>query len=40
MGNKTTITIVSVKEQNVDAKEFEAPADYQAMSLPGLPGAK
>jgi hypothetical protein len=34
-GVKTTMTILSVKEQAIDAKEFEVPAGYQSMSLPG-----
>ena len=37
-GNKTTVTVVSVKEQNVDAAEFEAPAGYEDMANPGFPG--
>lgn len=40
MGVKTTMTILSIKEQAVDAKEFEVPAGYNAMSMPALPGAK
>jgi len=34
---KMTTTILSVKEQPVDAKEFELPADYQVISMPSLP---
>ena len=37
---KSTSSIVSVKEQPVDAKEFEAPADYQTMAMPALPGGQ
>lgn len=33
-GTKVTSTISSIKEQNVDAKEFEVPAGYQTMALP------
>ncbi|MEQ1861294.1 MAG: DUF4412 domain-containing protein [Chthoniobacteraceae bacterium] len=40
MGMKTTVTILSIKEQAVDAKEFDVPADYQSMAMPALPGAK
>lgn len=40
MGMKTTMTILSVKEEAVDAKEFEVPAGYNAMAMPALPGAK
>jgi hypothetical protein len=36
-GTKITSTINSIKEQDVDAKEFEVPAGYQSMSLPGAP---
>jgi len=34
-GTKTTMTILSVKEQAVDAKEFDTPAGYNAMPVPG-----
>jgi hypothetical protein len=37
-GNTTTITVVSVKEQNVDEKDFEVPADYQPLAFPQVPG--
>lgn len=40
MGSKTTVTVLSIKEQAVDAKDFEVPADYQTMAMPTLPGAK
>ena len=39
-GQKITSTLVSVKEQDVDAKEFEVPADYQSMALPSGLGGK
>jgi hypothetical protein len=39
-GVKTTMTILSVKEQAVDTKEFDVPAGYQSMEMPTLPGAK
>jgi acetyl esterase/lipase len=38
-GKKTTVTVVSVKEQDLDAREFEAPAGYQSMPDSGLPSA-
>lgn len=39
-GKKTTVTIVSVKEQDVDPKEFEAPAGYTTMpDFDGPPAA-
>ncbi len=40
-GATTTATIISVKEQKLDDKDFEVPADYKAMAMPGLgaPGA-
>jgi len=38
-GKKTTSTIVSVKEQDIDAREFEAPAGYTSITPPGLPDA-
>lgn len=34
-GQKTTMTVLSIKEQPVDPKEFEVPADYNAMAMPG-----
>jgi hypothetical protein len=38
-GQKITTSLVSVKEQDVDAKDFEVPADYKSMDLPkGLGG--
>ena len=43
MKQKTiTSTIVSVKEENVDAKEFEIPADYKELPTPAFdtPAAK
>ncbi|MEZ0254618.1 MAG: DUF4412 domain-containing protein, partial [Chthoniobacter sp.] len=33
-GTKITSTINSIKEQNIDAKEFDVPAGYQSMALP------
>lgn len=39
-GTKTTMTILSVKEEAVDAKEFDVPAGYNAMAMPALPGGK
>ena len=33
-GTKVTNTILSVKEQAVDAKEFDVPAGYQTMATP------
>jgi hypothetical protein len=36
-GAKITNTITSVKEQDVDAKEFDVPTGYQSMALPGAP---
>ena len=38
-GQKVTTTIVSVKEEPVDAALFDAPKDYQQMAQPGLPPA-
>ena len=35
-GKKTTSTIVSVKEQDIDAREFEAPAGYTSITPTGL----
>jgi hypothetical protein len=38
-GVKTTNTVISVKEQDLDAKDFEVPAGYKDMALPpGLGG--
>jgi hypothetical protein len=34
-GTKTTMTVLSIKEQAVDAKEFDVPADYNAIAMPG-----
>ena len=41
-GKTITSTIVSVKEEPVDAKEFEMPADYKELPTPALdaPAAK
>jgi hypothetical protein len=33
-GAKIVSTITSIKEQDVDAKEFEVPAGYQSLALP------
>ena len=38
-GQKITTTLVSVKEETVDAALFDAPKDYQQMAQPGLPPA-
>jgi len=38
-GAKITSTITSIKEQDVDAKEFDVPAGYQSMAMPSAPGA-
>jgi hypothetical protein len=38
-GNTVTNTISSIKEQDVDAKEFDVPAGYQTMELPAAPPA-
>ena len=38
-GQKVTSTVLSVKQQLVDAGLFEAPADYQPMAQPALPSA-
>jgi hypothetical protein len=40
MNLKTTMTVLSVKQENVDAKEFEIPSDYKTMAMPGLPQPK
>lgn len=37
-GTTVTSTITSIKEQDVDAKEFDVPSDYQTMQLPTAPG--
>jgi hypothetical protein len=37
-GMKITTTILSVKEEPVDAAVFEAPKDYKEMAQPTLPG--
>lgn len=37
-GTTTTTTVLSIKEQAVDAKDFEVPAGYQTMALPAGPG--
>ena len=37
-GQTTVITVESVKEQKVDPKDFEVPADYKAMVMPAIPG--
>lgn len=39
-GMKLSMTILSIKEESIDAKEFDVPADYQTMALPGVPAAK
>ena len=39
-GQKITSSLVSVKEQDLDAKEFEVPADYKSMALPDGLGGK
>jgi beta-galactosidase GanA len=37
--NQTTVvTIVSIKEQKLDDKTFDVPADYKAMAMPQMPG--
>jgi len=33
-GQKITTTVLSVKEQDVDAKDFDVPAGYQSISMP------
>jgi len=35
-GQKITSTLVSVKEDSVDASIFQTPKDYQQMTQPGL----
>jgi hypothetical protein len=37
-GQTVTSTLVSVKEQSVDASIFETPKDYQQMTQPGVGG--
>lgn len=37
-GQKIAYTIVSVKEEEVSAKEFEIPAGYQEMAMPSFGG--
>lgn len=37
---KITTTLVGIKEEAVADSEFQAPADYQEMKMPGAPGAK
>ncbi len=34
---KMTVTLVKAAEQDVEAKEFEVPKDYQTMTMPTLP---
>ncbi len=36
-GTTVTSTITSIKEQDIDAKEFDVPAGYQTMELPSAP---
>ena len=36
-GQKTTTTLVSVKEGPIDAKDFEVPSDYKEMKMPAMP---
>jgi hypothetical protein len=36
---KTVATILSVKEGNVNATDFEVPKDYQSMDMSKIPGA-
>jgi hypothetical protein len=36
---KISSTLVSVKQEPVDAALFEAPKDYQSIDQPTLPGA-
>jgi hypothetical protein len=38
MGKNMSTLLVSAKEQEVDAKEFAAPAGYNEMKMPMLPG--
>jgi len=37
-GQTTVMTVVSVKEAKLDAKDFEVPPDYTAMAMPQMPG--
>jgi len=39
-GQKITTTVLSVKEQDVDAKDFDVPTGYQSMAMPGAPQGK
>ena len=39
-GVTTTVTVLSIKQQNVDASEFDVPAGYQSMTMPSLPVSK
>lgn len=45
-GQKITTTLQSIKEETLDAKDFEVPSDYKAMQIPsfgmppGQPGAE
>ena len=36
-GQTTVATVMSVKEQKVDDKDFEVPADYKSMAMPQMP---
>jgi len=38
MGKTIITTLVSAKEQDLDAKEFTAPEGYNEMKMPALPG--
>lgn len=38
-GQKVTTSLLSAKEETLDATLFEAPKDYKAMAMPMLPGA-
>ena len=37
-GQTTTVTVVSVKEEKLDDKDFETPAEYKAVAMPQIPG--
>jgi len=37
-GQTTVATVLSIKEQKVDDKDFEVPADYKSMAMPQMPG--
>lgn len=39
MGKSVSSSLVSAKEETVDAKEFTPPADYNEMKMPAMPGA-